>query len=178
MKILKNIIIFIAGIVVLALVVALFVPKDYTVQRSVVINKPKTELFDYIKYLKNQNNFSKWAQMDPNMKKTFTGTDATPGFVSAWDGNKEVGKGEQEIKSITEGQKVDYELRFEKPMKSVAHAAMSTDSVGVSQTKVTWQIDGKMVYPLNIMRIFMSMDKMLGGDLEIGLNNLKTQQEK
>lgn len=55
--------------------------------------------------------------MDPNMKKDFRGTDGTVGFVYAWDGNKKAGKGEQEIKKITEGERVDVEVRFEKPLK-------------------------------------------------------------
>jgi hypothetical protein len=39
--------------------------------------------------------------MDPNMKKTYTGTDAEVGFISAWEStDKNVGVGEQEIKKI------------------------------------------------------------------------------
>lgn len=178
MKILKNIFLFILVLVVIALIVALFVKKDYTVQREITINKPKDSVFNYIKYLKNQNDYSKWALMDPNMKKTFTGTDAAPGFISAWEGNKEVGKGAQEIKKITEGQKIETEIRFEKPFKSVASSLMSTETAGADQTKVTWSFTGKMPYPFNIVRLFMSMDKMIGADLQTGLDNLKKIQEK
>ena len=53
------------------LVVALFVKKDYSVVRETEISKPKPIVFNYIKYLRNQDNFSKWAGMDPNMKKEF-----------------------------------------------------------------------------------------------------------
>ena len=71
------------------------------------------EVFDYVKYLKNQDNFSKWASMDPDMQKTYRGTDVTVGFVSAWaSDNPDVGVGEQEIKAITAGQRIDFELRF------------------------------------------------------------------
>ena len=52
--------------------------------------------------------------MDPDMKKTYRGTDGTVGFVSAWDSEKDdVGKGEQEIIKITDGERIDYELRFQ-----------------------------------------------------------------
>ncbi len=178
MKILKGILIFIVALVLLVLVVALFVKKDIGAEKSIVINKPKADVFAYLKYLKNQDEFSKWARMDPNMKKTYKGTDATPGFMSAWEGNKEVGKGEQEIKTITEGEKVTYEVRFEKPFKSVMQSYITTQDAGNNQTKVTWGINGKMNYPTNIMRLFMSMDKMMGDDLTTGLTNLKTIQEK
>ncbi len=176
MRIIKTILKIIVALVVILLVAALFLSKDYTVEKSITINKPKTEVFNYIKSLKNQYNFSKWASMDPTMKKTFTGTDNTVGFISAWEGNSDVGKGEQEIKKITEGQRVDFDLRFEKPMKDVAQAYMTTDSTGTNQTLVKWGINGHMSYPMNIMGLFMN--KMLGGDFEVGLANLKALQEK
>ena len=85
MKILKRILIIIAILIAIPLVVALFVKRDFMASQQIIINKPNAEVFNYLKYLKNQNNYSKWALMDPNMKKTFRGTDATVGFVSAWE---------------------------------------------------------------------------------------------
>ncbi len=178
MKILKKILIGILGLVALVLIVALFVKKEYAVVREITINKAKQEVFDYLKFLKNQDNFSVWAQRDSNMKKEFKGTDGTVGFVSAWDGNKEVGKGEQEIKKITEGERLDFELRFIEPFEAKDNAYMTTEAVDTVHTKVTWGFDGKMNYPMNLMLVFMDMDKMLGPDLEKGLTNLKGVLEK
>ncbi len=175
MKIIKNIFKTILVIVAIWLVAALFISKEYNVERSMMISMPTVKVFEYVKYLKNQDEYSKWARMDSSMKKSFTGTDATVGFTSSWEGNSKVGKGEQEIKKITEGKKIDYELRFEKPMKDVAAAVMSTDSMGPNQTMVKWSINGKMKYPMNVMGLVMN--KMLGGDLEIGLTNLKAKME-
>ena len=176
MKIILKVLAGIGIIILIALIAALFLNKEYVVQKSITVNKPKTEIFNYIKYLKNQNEYSKWAKMDTGMHKIFTGNDATPGFISAWDSkNEDVGKGEQEIVKITEGQQVDYEIRFEKPMKDVANSFMRTDSIDTNKTLVTWQISGHMDYPFNIMGMFM--DKMIGGDLETGLNNLKKMKE-
>ncbi|MFN0081441.1 MAG: SRPBCC family protein [Ferruginibacter sp.] len=176
MKIIKKILIGLATVVLLLLILALFVSKDYKVERSITINKPKTEIFNYIKYLKNQNEYSKWARMDTGMRKVFMGTDATPGFISAWrSSNKDVGMGEQEIKKIIDGQQVDYEIRFEKPMKDVATSFMRTDSIGANETVVKWQIAGHMTYPGNLMGLVM--DKLIGGDLQTGLENLKKLQE-
>lgn len=176
MKVLKYLLLIVASLVALFFIAGLMVSKHYSCVRSVTINKPNQEVFDYVKYLQNQDNYSKWAKMDPAMKKSFTGTDAMPGATASWEGNKDVGKGEQEIKSITEGSRIDYELRFEKPMKSVAQSFMTTEAVGETSTKVSWGITGESPYPWNVMNLFM--DKMLGGDLETGLNNLKTLLEK
>lgn len=38
--------------------------------------------------------------LDPNMEKEFKGTDGTVGFIYGWNGNKEGGEGEQEIKAF------------------------------------------------------------------------------
>ncbi len=179
MKIVKIILIGIVSLVALVLIAALFVKKEYAIEREIVINKPKAEVFEYIKYLKNQDNYSKWAMADPNMKKEYKGIDGTVGYVSAWDSDvKDVGKGEQEIIKITEGERVDYELRFIKPFEAKDNAYMATEGVSDNQTKVKWGFNGAMHYPMNIMLVFMDMDKMLGGDLDLGLSNLKTQLEK
>lgn len=178
MKILKSILLVIVVLIVLVLIVALFVKKDMGAEREITINKPKQEVFEYVKLLKNQNNFSKWASMDPGMKKEFRGNDGTVGFVSAWESdNSEVGKGEQEITKIA-ADRIDYEIRFIKPFKSVATSYMTTEEGTGNQTKVKWGFAGKMNYPLNIMSLFMNMDKMIGDDFAVGLSNLKSTLEK
>jgi uncharacterized protein YndB with AHSA1/START domain len=179
MKILFIILIALVSLVALLLIVGLFMKKEYHVEREVVINKPKQSVFEYIKLLKNQNKYSVWATMDANMKTEFTGTDGTPGFVSAWDSQeKNVGKGEQEILKVVDGERVDYEIRFIKPFESTSDASMTTVSVNENQTKVTWAFTGKMKYPMNLMLLFMNMEKMIGNDLQKGLENLKGLLEK
>jgi len=92
----------IGAIVLLILVLGLLAPKGYNV-------------FNYVKYIKNQDHWSPWKSRDPEMKQSFIGEDGTVGFVSKWKGNKEVGTGEQEIKGIVENERIDSELRFFKP---------------------------------------------------------------
>ena len=164
MKTLKRVLIAIVILIAIPLVVALFVKKEYTVEREVTINKSKQNVFNYVRYLKNQVNYNKWVQMDPNMKKQFRGRDGEVGFVYAWDGNDKAGKGEQEIKNISEGASVDVEIRFVKPFESIATAPIVTEAVSENQTKVKWAMNGKSPYPLNFMNLFM--DNMLGTDME------------
>ena len=178
MKTVKKILIVLAVIVAIPLVLALFVSNEYTVQRSVQINKPRQDVFNYVKYLKNQNSFNVWSRMDPAMKSEFRGEDGTVGFVSAWESNDEhVGKGEQEIKKITEGQSIETELRFIKPFEGLAYASMITEDAGANGTIVKWNFNSKMPYPMNVMLLFMNMDEMLGKDLQQGLDNLKNSLE-
>jgi hypothetical protein len=177
MRILVIILIAIVALIALLLIVALFVKKEYAIEREIVIDKPKQEVFDYIKFLKNQDNYSKWVMMDPSMKKDFTGTDGTVGFIYAWDStNKNAGKGAQEIKSIDNGNRLDIEIRFEKPFVGIAYVHQVTESLSENQTKVRWGMKGESTYPMNIMNLFM--DSMLGKDLDESLNTLKVVLEK
>jgi uncharacterized protein YndB with AHSA1/START domain len=174
MKILKRILLVIGFVISAILIIGLFVKKDYQVERDVVINKPRQEVFDYVKHLKNQDNFSKWASMDPEMRTSYHGTDGNVGFVSAWESDdKNVGKGEQEITGIIEGHRIDYELRFIEPFESTSLAYMITEDVSDQQTKVRWGFTGRMKYPMNLMLLFMDFEKMIGDDFEHGLENLK-----
>ena len=179
MKALKIIGLSIVGIVVLALVVALFVSGKYQVEREVTINKSKQQVFDYVKFLKNQNQFSVWAKIDPDMKTEFRGEDGTIGFVSAWDSqNPKAGKGEQKIIKIADGERIDYEIHFIKPMESTDYAFLEFRATSDSTTNVKWCFHGEMKYPMNLMLLGMDMEKMLAPDLQDGLNNLKGILEK
>lgn len=179
MKFLKKVLIVLVVLIAIPLVAALFLKKDYGVEREVVIAKPKAEVFNYVKYLKNQDDFSKWGSMDPDMKKSYTGTDGTVGFIAAWESdNEDVGSGEQEIKKIVEGERIDYELRFKEPFESVSQAFLTTESVETGQTKVKWGFNGHMDYPMNLMLVFMDFETMIGNDFDTGLTTLKGILEK
>jgi hypothetical protein len=178
-KFLKYLAIGLFGLVAILLALALFVKKEYTVERSININQPRQVVFDYVKFLKNQDNYSVWSKIDPNMKKEFRGTDGTVGFVSAWDSPvKEAGRGEQEIVKITDVERIDFVIRFFEPIASTDNAYMALKSNSETNTNITWGFNGKYKYPMNLMLLFMDMDAMLGKDLEGGLKNLKTELEK
>ena len=159
-------------IILIIIVLANIAPKEYDVSRSIIIEKPLAEVFSYLKYLKNQDNWSPWAEKDPNMKKMFTGTDGEVGFISAWIGNKEVGEGEQELTGISENEVVESQLRFLKPFKSTSDAYLQVFEEE-NGTKVIWGFSGKNKFPVSIMMLFMNMDKTVGKDFEYGLKKLK-----
>nr|WP_293301130.1 SRPBCC family protein [Allomuricauda sp.] len=167
-----------AGIVLLILILAAIAPKTYHVSRSIVIAKPKSEVFENLRFLKNQDQWSPWNQKDPGMEKKLTGTDGEVGAMSYWNGNKDVGEGEQEITKIVDGERVESELRFLKPWKSTSDAYLATEAVDANSTKVTWGFSGKNKFPFSIMMLFMNMDKAVGKDFEEGLDNLKSILEE
>lgn len=178
MKLIKIILIGFLLAVALLLLAALVLPSSYQVERSVSINKPKDQVFSYLVLLKNQDNFSVWMALDPNVKKTYKGEDGTVGFVSAWQSEKdEVGQGEQEITAIKPGERIDYELRFIAPFASVSPAYILTAQQAADQTKVTWGFKGDMPYPMNLLLLVMDMEQMIGNDLQQGLDKLKVLLE-
>lgn len=178
-----TIVIYILGaivsLLVLVLIVALFVKKNYSLQRQITINRPKQEVFDFVKLTQNAMGYNKWFMTDPNHHKELHGTDGTPGFVYVWDSDvKQAGKGEQEIKSIIDGSLIKHEIRFIKPFEGKADATMETKDDGNGQTIVVWAFSSGMKYPMNIMLLLMDFEKVLGKDLEESLQNLKTLLEK
>ncbi|WP_138475277.1 SRPBCC family protein [Dyadobacter bucti] len=171
MKILLKILVGLASVFALLLVVALFVRNEYEVKREITISKPTPEVFDYIKYQKNMDHYNKWVMVDPNMKKEYTGTDGTVGFIYAWDSATDAGKGELEIKNIDPDKTINLEIRFVRPFESVGLTEMSTLPVSDHETLLKWGMSGRSPYPMNIMNLFI--DGMLGKDLEESLNTLK-----
>lgn len=169
----------IMAIVALVLIAAMFVRKSYSVRRRIVIDKPVDAVFDFVKYVNHAEQYNKWFMLDPDSKRERRGTDGAPGFVYAWDSTvKNVGKGEQEIKSVVDGQRIDCEVRFIKPFEGRADITMTTEPQPGGQTKVTWLFSSAMKYPMNIMLLFMDFEKMLGKDMEESLQNLKSVLEK
>ena len=161
------------ALVIIIAVLSIIAPKGYNVNRSVTIDQPISTVFDFLRYLKNQEKWSPWEKKDPNMKKDFKGTDGQVGAINKWEGNKEVGTGEQEITLIAENEVIESRLRFFKPWKSESDAYLMVNETEGGQTNVTWGFRGKNKFPVSIMMLFMNMDKAIGKDFDEGLANLK-----
>ena len=59
-----TILLIVAGIIALLLIIALFIKKEHYVKREIIINAPLQKVFDFLKLLKNQDQFNKWATVD------------------------------------------------------------------------------------------------------------------
>ena len=174
MKLYKKILIAIAILLAIPFIAALFVKKDFVVEKQVVINKPKQEVFDYVKLIKNQENYTVWTKADPNTKMEYTGTDGTVGFISSWKSdNREVGVGQQEITKIVDGERVEVKITFKEPFEGVNDAYTTVEAVSPTQTKVVNGFKGERNYIARIICLFMNMDKMLGNDIQTSLTTLK-----
>ncbi len=177
MKLLKRILLFILALVILVLIAALFISKEFSLSKEVVINKPKQEVFDYAKLIRNQEKYSVWVMADPNIKIAYTGTDGSVGFTSSWESkDKNVGVGAQEIIEVKEGESMKVEIRFKEPMEGTNYANTTLTALSDNQTKVTTTFSGKSTYPMNIMNLFM--EQFVGKDMQTNLNNIKKNLEQ
>jgi hypothetical protein len=176
-KFLKMAAIILGLFVAFILVAAFAMDTEYSVERSIIIDRPAPVVFEHIRYLRNQNDFSVWGTMDPNMQQEYRGTDGTVGAVSAWKGNEDVGKGEQEIVRIEDNKRIDFGLRFIEPFEGIADAYFITDSMSENETRVTWGFESTMPRPMNLMLLFINMEELIGSDLDSGLTKLKDTLE-
>lgn len=177
MNTLIKILLILAGFITLLLIIALFMKKEHFVKCEIIINAPRQKVFDFLKLLKNQDQFNKWATAGKeNRKEEFKGTDGTVGYIYSWSGDKSAGQGEKEIKNIVEGKRIETEIRFVKPMAAIASIVMETESLSDSQTKVTWSNSGILKYPLNIM--IPIAEKNFSKDMKSSLSILKEILEK
>lgn len=174
----RNAVFTITGLVIaLIVVLAAVAPGKLEVEREVVINKPLSEVFAALKDVRGHRAWSPWARKDPNMKQEYSGKDGEVGFIAAWEGNKEVGRGEQEIKAITENKRIDFELRFKEPFENRSSAYFITDAIDADTTRVRWGMTGKSRFPMNIICMLMGMKEMLIRDFDQGLLSLKKTLE-
>jgi hypothetical protein len=179
MKWIKRLLFLVFSIIFLILVAALFFPKSYQVKRDVIINRPKTEVFQFVKQLKNQDLYSVWQKMDPNMEKSYTGIDGTVGFTSSWRSkNRDVGAGSQTILRLKDGDSMVCQIAFKEPFESVNENYFTTTSIDSMKTRLEWGFKGIFPYPLNFFAALMNMESMIGKDFQQGLDSMKVILEK
>lgn len=174
---LKTIAIVIVVAIAVILGYATLRPDDFRVQRSITIKAPPEKIFALIDDFHAWGSWSPFEQLDPGMKRSFSGAASGKGAAYAWDSSGKAGAGSMEIKESTPPSKVLIKLDFTKPLEGHNTAEFSIDTQGDS-SKVTWAMYGPSPYVAKVMGIFFSMDNMIGKDFESGLATLKSVAEK
>ena len=163
--------------IVTILIIAANKPDTFRVERSIIINAPPQKLSALINDFHNWEQWSPWAKLDPTMKTTYSGPSSGVGSIYEWEGNSKVGKGRMEILS-SDPPKTSIKLDFLKPFESHNTADFVLAPQGAS-TRVSWIMTGPLTFlPGKLMSVFTSMDKMIGGDFEKGLANMKAAAER
>ena len=162
------------GLIVLLAVVALRVakmPDSATYKRSAVIAAPPGRILPHLTDFRKWSAWSPWEQLDPAMKRTYSGTAEGVGARYTWEGNKKAGAGSMEIVEVTPDS-VHIDLRFTKPWASVCDTVFRL-APEVGATRVSWTMAARQTFGSKLFGLFMNMDKLIGKDFEKGLASMK-----
>jgi hypothetical protein len=157
-------------IIILLLLVALFLPNGYFIERSAIIKKPCDYVMDKVADLHNYAKWNPWQQTESNLKYDITGSPKRPGHRFSWKGAK-AGTGRLTIRDI-DSKHVHFNLEFLKPLKSSARDNWLFEEWGNGETKITWQNEGTLPYPVGRLIGYL-LHKHLSRQFTAGLNNLK-----
>ena len=176
MKVLRALAVVVLVFVVVVLVVASTKPSSFRVERTTVIAASPEKIMPLIDDFHQWEKWSPWEKLDPAAKKTYTGAPRGVGAEYAWSGNSKAGQGRMEVLTETPTA-TTMSLDFIKPFKANDATAFTLTPEG-NGTRVSWVMTGANPFMSKVMIVFMSMDKMIGGDFERGLGNLKTVAER
>lgn len=174
---LKKIGIVVVLLLLVVLGLAATKPDAFALERETTINAPREKVFALINDFHQWGVWSPWEKLDPNMKRTFSGTPSGVGSTYEWSGNSDAGAGTMQITNTTPPSKVEIKLDFTKPFEANDIVEFTLDSTAAG-THVKWNMHGPNNFMSKIMTVFVSMDKMVGPDFEKGLANLKAEAEK
>jgi polyketide cyclase/dehydrase/lipid transport protein len=151
-------------------------PSEFRTSRSAKMAAPPSAAFDQVNNLRSWDAWSPWAKLDPDCKNTYEGPSAGKGAKFHWAGNNQVGEGRMEIIDSRPSELVRLRLDFLKPFKATNTAEFTFKPEG-GQTNVTWSMFGRNNFMFKAMGLFMNCDKMVGGQFEQGLANMKSVVE-
>jgi carbon monoxide dehydrogenase subunit G len=166
-------------LVVAALLFAIAVsmqPSDFVITRSTTIDAPPAAVFAEVNDFHRWQPWSPWEKLDPNLKRTYEGPTAGEGAKYAWEGDGNVGAGQMTITESKPSEQILIKLEFIRPFAGVNQTVFDFQPKG-DQTAVTWTMSGKYHWCAKAMGMFMSMDKMIGGNFDDGLASMKSVVE-
>jgi uncharacterized protein YndB with AHSA1/START domain len=171
-----KILIGLAAIIFLFLVIIAIQPSSFRITRTANIAAPADVVFAQVNDFHNWETWSPWAKLDPAAKKTFEGTPAGTGALFRWAGNSKVGEGRMTITESHPNDLIRLTLEFIKPFESTATTEF-TFKRERGQTFVGWSMFSQRSFVEKAFCLFVNMDKMVGGDFEKGLTQMKAIAE-
>lgn len=145
-------------------------PSRAIVERSIDIDRPPAEVYAVLDSFERFNEWSPWFAADPDAVYTYTGPSRGVGARQAWKGNSAVGEGSQTITASLPVQQIDIALAFGDQPPALSRYTLQARDGG---THLIWRFEAELgMNPL--MRWFgLMFDRMIGGDYETGLSQLK-----
>ena len=174
MKALKIVLIVLLSLVAIVLIYLSTLDGSYKVTRSIEIDHPAEKVTAHIANLESWAEWSYWNLMDSTNEMSFGDIRSGEGATYTWTG-METGQGEVEVLEVTDDGTVKTMISFIEPMESQMNSDFFVTSEG-GKTKISWENYGELPFMLRWMG--GGMDNAFGGQLETGLDSLKTQLER
>lgn len=166
-KFLRFLLIIVIVLVLVVLVGGLFLPKETTVQESIVIKASPEVIFDYVNCMEKTSMWSPWSEMIET--KEYYGPDCGVGSGQEWtqtDGRF----GKQEITESIDNEYSKSSLDFGPLGTAEAEFTLAPNENG---TKVTWSFLSPAPYPLGRwFSIIFGVKKFVTQDYIKGLKSL------
>ncbi len=172
MGILKKVLLFLLGLIILMAIATIFLPSKSHVERSLTINAPASNVYAQVVNFKNWEKWSPWKKADPTMKLSYSSANPVgKGASYSWVGEKS-GEGTMSILSEIPNKEIKTKLDF-KDM-GTSYGTWKFEPAG-NGTKVTWGFDSELS---GFSKWFgLMMDGQLGGQFEEGLADIKKLAE-
>jgi uncharacterized protein YndB with AHSA1/START domain len=174
---LVKVLVAVALVVVVFAAVVAVQPSEFRVARSTTIAAPAPAVFAQVNDFRQWPAWSPYDKLDPAMKKTYDGPASGTGASYAWAGNSNAGVGRATITESRPNELVRIKLDFEQPFAGTALAEFRFKPEG-DRTVVEWSLAGTNNFVAKAVHLFMNMDRMVGGQFEDGLAQLKSVAEK
>ena len=174
LKIIKALIVLLIIIIALFIAIGIFLPKEYTVSRSIVIDATPRQIHPYLNNLNNWPKWSPWVENDPTLKVTVGDKSSGVGASQSWVGKDGDGSLVITESSVKEG--IDYDLEFNQGQfkcKGIFEYIPEGQN-----TDVIWEMRGKVDTPVLGGYFAAKMDSWVGPEFEKGLQNLKKVVEE
>ena len=173
---LEIILIVLAVVAVVFLIVVAMQPAQYRVARSATVAAPAQAVFAQVNDFHKWEAWNPWGKIDPAMKHSYEGAPAGTGAIYTWVGNKDVGEGRMTIIESRPSDLIRIKMEFFKPFAGNSIAEFTFKPKG-NQTAVTWSMTGENNFMAKAIHLFINMDKMIGGQFEKGLAQIKSLVE-
>jgi uncharacterized protein YndB with AHSA1/START domain len=149
---------------------------EFEVERNTTIAAPPQRVHDLLDDFRSWRSWSPWEEVDPDLRREYSGAESGVGARYAWEGNRKAGKGNMEIVESAPDH-VQVRLTFERPWKATNRVDFDLVGVGDRGTDVTWRMSGTNSGFAALFSKVVSMDRMVGKDFEKGLARLKARAE-
>ncbi|MCO5280343.1 MAG: SRPBCC family protein [Chitinophagales bacterium] len=168
----KKLVIIFSAIVLLNLIVCAFLPNTFSFQRSIEIKANKETVFGQVASFRNWRNWSPWS--DSTLQITFAGPETHVGAEMLWSND---GKENDGSNKIVEFKPYNY-LKIETQISKNTQALFMEfyfEEMPANTCKVVWKQSGNLTFFERPFGLFM--EKIMGSDLELGLQKLKINSE-